>query len=173
LEWFWRGQTLGKRVLRLRVVDEQGLRLRFSQIAIRNLLRFVDSLPAFYLLGGLVCLLSQNYQRLGDLASNTVVIWHHRVSTPDIDQLQLGKYNSLREYPHLVARLRQKVTPSQANIALQALMRRNQLEPLARVEVFRKVASRFQQIVVFPEHIMEGLSDEQYVRNLVEVLYHR
>src|SRR5689334_18383626 len=28
LEWFWRGQTLGKRLLRLRVVDEQGLRLQ-------------------------------------------------------------------------------------------------------------------------------------------------
>ena len=51
-EWFWRGQTLGKRLLRLRVMDEQGLRLRPSQIVIRNLLRFVDCLPAFYLLGG-------------------------------------------------------------------------------------------------------------------------
>jgi uncharacterized RDD family membrane protein YckC len=45
LEWFWRGQTIGKRLLRLRVVDEQGLRLQSSQIVIRNLLRFVDSLP--------------------------------------------------------------------------------------------------------------------------------
>ncbi|HEV2447588.1 MAG TPA: RDD family protein, partial [Candidatus Sulfopaludibacter sp.] len=32
LEWRWRGQTLGKRVLGLRVVDAQGLRLQFSQI---------------------------------------------------------------------------------------------------------------------------------------------
>src|SRR4051812_16640921 len=27
LEWYWRGQTVGKRLLRLRVVDAQGLRL--------------------------------------------------------------------------------------------------------------------------------------------------
>ncbi|HLC17363.1 MAG TPA: RDD family protein [Thermodesulfovibrionia bacterium] len=173
LEWFWRGQTLGKRVLKLRVVDERGLRLRFSQIAIRNLLRFVDSLPAFYLLGGAACLLSQNCQRLGDFAANTVVIWHQSVSMPDIDQLQLSKYNSFRDYPHLAARLRQKVTPAQASIALHALMRRNELEPQARIAVFREVASRFQQVVVFPDHVMDGLSDEQYVRNLVEVLYHR
>src|SRR5919198_1322444 len=26
-EWFWKGQTVGKRMLRLRVVDAQGLRL--------------------------------------------------------------------------------------------------------------------------------------------------
>src|ERR1043165_3874778 len=30
LEWFWRGQTVGKRMLRLRVMDAHGLRLQFS-----------------------------------------------------------------------------------------------------------------------------------------------
>src|SRR5262245_48870432 len=34
-EWFWRGQTVGKRLLRLRVVDRQGLRLQASQIVLR------------------------------------------------------------------------------------------------------------------------------------------
>src|SRR6185436_8343163 len=51
LEWLWRGQTVGKRMLRLRVVDAQGLRLQFSQVAIRNLLRVIDLLPAMYLVG--------------------------------------------------------------------------------------------------------------------------
>src|SRR4051794_28343755 len=37
-EWYWRGQTLGKRLLRLRVMDAQGFKLNFSQIALRNLL---------------------------------------------------------------------------------------------------------------------------------------
>src|SRR5215211_1300013 len=46
LEWLWRGKTLGKRILRLRVVDAEGMRLRFSQVATRNLLRFIDS-PVF------------------------------------------------------------------------------------------------------------------------------
>jgi uncharacterized RDD family membrane protein YckC len=44
-EWIWRGQTVGKRMLRLRVVDAQGLRLKPSQIVIRNLLRVVDLMP--------------------------------------------------------------------------------------------------------------------------------
>src|SRR5258706_6959607 len=48
-EWFWRGQTFGKRMLRLRVVDAHGLRLKFSQGVIRNLLRVVDMLPGLFL----------------------------------------------------------------------------------------------------------------------------
>src|SRR5208283_972069 len=31
-EWKWRGQTVGKKLLRLRVVDVEGMRLQFNQI---------------------------------------------------------------------------------------------------------------------------------------------
>src|SRR5689334_8030544 len=51
-EWSRRGQTIGKKLFRLRVVDVEGMRLQFNQIVVRNLLRFVDSLPAFYFVGG-------------------------------------------------------------------------------------------------------------------------
>jgi uncharacterized RDD family membrane protein YckC len=54
-EWLWRGQTIGKKLLRLRVVDAEGLCLQFNQIVTRNLLRFIDCLPVFYFVGGLVC----------------------------------------------------------------------------------------------------------------------
>src|SRR5262245_1285646 len=73
-EWLWRGQTVGKRLLRLRVVDVEGMRLQFNQIVTRNLLRFVDSLPLLYFVGGVVCCLSPKCQRLGDIAANTIVI---------------------------------------------------------------------------------------------------
>ena len=53
LEWLLKGQTLGKKILRLRVMDVKGLKLQFNQVVVRNLLRFVDSLPVFYLIGGL------------------------------------------------------------------------------------------------------------------------
>src|SRR6266511_5072255 len=65
-EWLWRGQSMGKRLLRLRVMDVQGLRLQLSQVVIRNLLRFVDVLPVFYLVGGIACLVTRRGQRLGD-----------------------------------------------------------------------------------------------------------
>jgi len=170
-EWYWHGQTLGKRLLRLRVMDEQGLRLQLSQIIIRNLLRFIDSLPALYLVGGVVCLLSTRAQRLGDFAANTIVVWSPRIVEPDLNQLLEGKYNSFREYPHLEARLRQYVTPLEAQIAVESIVRRNDLDPGARIELFRDLSGHFKSIVSFPQEATDGISDEQYIRNVVEALF--
>jgi uncharacterized RDD family membrane protein YckC len=170
-EWYWQGQTLGKRLLRLRVMDEQGLRLQFSQVVIRNLLRFIDSLPALYLAGGLACLLNKRAQRLGDFAANTVVVWSPRIAEPDLNQLLESKYNSFREYPHLEARLRQNITPLEAQIAVESIVRRNDLDPQARVALFRDLSGYFKSMVSFPQAATDGISDEQYVRNVVEALY--
>ena len=170
-EWYWRGQTIGKRFLKLRVIDAQGLHLQASQIIIRNLLRAVDSLPAFYFIGGTFALLGRCGQRLGDLAANTLVIRHPSSREPDLEQLLAGKYNSFRDYPHLVGRLRQYVSPEEAGIALQALLRREELEPKARVELFGEMANHFRNKVSFPAEVMEGITDEQYVRNVVDLLF--
>lgn len=171
-EWFLRGQTPGKRMLRLRVIDEQGLRLQFSQVVVRNLLRFVDALPFnLYLVGGMSCLLSRKAQRLGDLAASTVVIRTSRLAEPDLDQVLAGKYNSLRDYPYLEARLRQRVSPREAGIALQAIVRREQLKPEARVQLFEDLAAHFKSLVEFPQEATDGITDEQYVRNVVDVVF--
>ena len=170
-EWGWRGQTLGKKLFRLRVVDVEGMRLQFNQIVTRNLLRFVDSLPVVYLVGGLACWFSPKCQRLGDLAANTVVIRNPRVTEPDIDQLLAGKFNSLRQHPHLAARLRQNVAPGEAAVAVQALVRRDEFDPVARVELFAELAGHFRAKVVFPPEATDGIADEQYVRNVVDVIY--
>jgi len=170
-EWYWHGQTLGKRLLRLRVTDALGLQLRFSQIVIRNLLRFVDSFPAFYLVGGLACLINRRAQRLGDFVANTIVVWSPRVEEPDLDQLLEGKYNSFRQYPHLEARLRHHVSPVEAQVALQALVRRDEIEPRSRVQLFQSIVTHFKTIVTFPQEATDSISDEQYIRNLVDAVY--
>jgi hypothetical protein len=169
-EWHYKGQTVGKRLMSVRVMDVQGLRLQFSQIVIRNLLRFIDSLPACYLVGGLSCLLSPRSQRLGDLAANTIVIREPKITRPDLEQILSHKYNSLRDYPHLVARLRQRTSPQEANIALQALLRRDELDPLSRVELFAQIADHFKKIVAFPQEAIDGITEEQFVRNVVDAL---
>jgi uncharacterized RDD family membrane protein YckC len=170
-EWFWRGQTPGKRALRLRVVDAEGLKLRPSQIILRNLLRAVDALPALNLLGGIVCFFHHHYQRLGDLAANTVVIRIAPVTPPNLASLQGSELNSLRQHPHLAARLRQKITAVEAQLALQALNRREEIEPEARIQLFATMAERFRVLVHFPPETTEGLTDEQYVRNTLDILY--
>ncbi len=171
LEWLWQGQTLGKRLLRLRVMDVQGMRLHFSQIVIRNLMRTVDSLPLFYLVGGLVCFFNRRAQRLGDIAANTIVIRTTAVVEPDFEQVAAGKFNSLRDYPHLVARLRQRTSSQESDIALRAILRRNNLDASARLHVFSQIASHFKTLIEFPPEATDGLSDEQYVRNVVDVLF--
>lgn len=172
LEWHWQGQTLGKRALGLRVMDVRGLHLQLSQIVIRNLLRMIDSLPFFYLLGGAACLISRHAQRLGDIAANTIVIREAKVVEPDLDfLLEQVRYNSLRDYPHLVARLRQQATPEEAALALHALVRRDDLAPESRVGLFAEIADHFRQKVVFPPEALEGVSDEQFMRNVVDVLF--
>jgi uncharacterized RDD family membrane protein YckC len=170
-EWLWRGQTLGKRLFRLRVMDVQGLRLQFSQIAIRNLLRFVDSLPLFYVIGGIASTFSRNYQRLGDLAANTIVVRMPQPFVPDVGQVMAGKFNSFRDYPHLAARLRQRISAQEASIALEALIRRDDLEPEARITLFHEIADHLKTAVEFPAEAVEGLTAEQYVRNAVDVLF--
>jgi uncharacterized RDD family membrane protein YckC len=172
MEWYWQGQTIGKRVFGLRVMDINGLRLQPSQIIIRNLLRTVDSLPLFYLVGGLACLVTAYGQRLGDLAANTIVIKSAQAAEPDLDLiLEKNRYNSLKAYPHLVARLRQQVAPEEAGLALQALMRRDELLPEARLKLFDMMAGHLKNKVAFPLEAVEGVSNEQYVRNVVDVLF--
>jgi len=171
LEWFWRGQTVGKRFLGLQVTDVHGLRLQFSQIVIRNLLRAVDSLPLFYLVGGVACVLSLKGQRLGDLAANTVVIRHMGILEPDLQQIMPEKYNSFRDHPHIAARLRQNISPGKAAVFLKALMRRDVLAPEARLELFRELRKEAEAAATFPEETTLGLSDERYVRNVADILF--
>ncbi len=170
-EWVWRGQTPGKRAMKLRVIDEQGLKLQFGQVVIRNLLRVVDSMPSLYLAGGLSSLITSKGQRLGDLAAGTIVVRAHSVELPQIDRLGEEKFNSLLEYPHLAARLRQKVSREEGSIALRALLRRQELEPEARLLLFSELAELFRSRVRFPGAAIDGVADEKYVRNVVEVLF--
>lgn len=74
-EAFRGGQTPGKRWMRIRVVHDGGYPLSLQGAAIRNLLRAVDSQPAFtWLIGGASMLLHPSTKRLGDLAAGTLVV---------------------------------------------------------------------------------------------------
>ena len=170
-EWVWRGQTVGKRIMRLRVMDAQSLRLQFHQILLRNLLRFADLLPGCYLVGGAAMVLSPRAQRLGDLAANTVVVHIPKHAEPDLDQLLAGKFNSFRQFPHLEARLRQRATPDEARLALHSIVRRDDLEPAARVHLFAELAAHFKTLAAFPPEAVEAMPDEQYIRNVVDILF--
>ena len=171
LEWKLRGQTVGKRLVGLRVVDADGLGLESSQVVIRNLLRTIDLLPAFYGIGGAACLVSARAQRLGDLAANTVVIRTGLGGLPDLRELEGNSYNSLAANPVVAARLRRSVSYPVSTLALDAVLRRRELEPDGRVATFAALATHFRELGRLPESVTRGVSDEALVRNAVQVLF--
>lgn len=71
-----RGATPGKRAMGLRVVQATGSPITLGQAVVRNFLRFIDGMPLFtYVFGLTSCLATKRFQRLGDLAAGTVVIY--------------------------------------------------------------------------------------------------
>ena len=170
-EWAWRGQTLGKRILRLRVVDARGLRLSFAQCVLRNLLRFIDALPFAYAVGGAAALINARGQRLGDMVVGTLVVHEPVEPAPGAAEIGAQRYNSLRGQAALVARLRRETSPEEARAAWQALARREQIEPAARLALYGELAAHFRAVGRVPDELVEGLTDEQQLRNVVDVLY--
>jgi uncharacterized RDD family membrane protein YckC len=77
------GRTLGKRLCDLRVVRRDGGRLGAGGALVRNVLRLVDWLPAFFLLGAVVIWVTPADQRLGDLAAASAVVRVRRYVTGD------------------------------------------------------------------------------------------
>ena len=69
------GQTLGKRMVGIRVVNADGTRIRWQASLLRNLLTFADMLPGTYLFAITSMLTSRGFRRLGDHAAGTLVIY--------------------------------------------------------------------------------------------------
>jgi hypothetical protein len=65
------------------------------------------------------------------------------------------------------------VSPAEADLALRAVMRRDDIEPAERLKLFAELAAHFREIVQFPSETSEGITDEQYVRNVVDSLHRR
>ncbi len=131
LEWIYpvlyealRGATPGKRWMRLQVVTADGLPPSWAAICLRNLLRVVDFLPLAYILGLVVMLVSGRFQRLGDLAADTLVVYLPPAAAPlpgnDIEPLALPFAVTLDERQAILdfaARSNQLSTDRQCELA--------------------------------------------------------
>ena len=86
------GQTPGKRLMGLRVLQENGTPVGWSASVLRNFLLVADFLPLLYL-AGLVSMISDpSFRRLGDLAAGTLVVYAdapraHMTPIPDVTPL--------------------------------------------------------------------------------------
>ncbi|MBK1882187.1 RDD family protein [Luteolibacter pohnpeiensis] len=93
MDWFYPvifeagawGATPGKRMMGLRVIQANGSPITFGQAMVRNFMRFIDAMPIFtYGFGVASCLSSKRFQRLGDLAAGTVVVYDRLQAMPVI-----------------------------------------------------------------------------------------
>ena len=130
-ETIWNGQTPGKRQVGLRVIDVSGRPITAYAAILRNLLRLVDQLPGFYAFAIVSVLLTERSQRLGDLAAGTVVV-HDRLEARAA--LPAADARAPHGGPQLTA----------AELALVEgfLRRRNDLDPLVRLQTARQIAER-------------------------------
>ena len=170
-EGFLSGQTFGKKVFGIRVMDGRGLPLRFFQVFVRNIVRPIDQFPCFYLVGAISCLFSRSFQRLGDHAAGTIVVLSQRIKSGGLTAASTTKYNSLITVPHIASRIRQTVPPEQAALALEALSRARELDPQARIALFGALTDAFKKRIQIPLEYVDGIPDETFVGNVVQVLY--
>lgn len=73
-ELLWKGQTPGKKLFHIRVVQDNGGSATALSLILRNIFRLVDFLPVAYLAGGICALVNKDHKRLGDLVAGTIVV---------------------------------------------------------------------------------------------------
>lgn len=170
-ECYQKGQTIGKKALQIQVVDKRGYYVSFHQSMIRNILRIVDMLPLGYFTGLTSMFFTKSNQRLGDIAGDVVVVKLTKGTLPNLDNVLPVKYNSFESEVQNAAKIRQRIDGEVAQIALTVLMMRDELSPPVRVELFKDLATYFKSLVTFSEEITSSLSDENYVRNVLYLLF--
>ena len=148
------GRTPGKRWTGLRVVKASGGPVDFGSSMVRNLLRLVDMLPAFYLVGMVAIIASSRNQRLGDMAAGTIVVREKTGGRP------------ARPRPGFVTRAVREPSPESTTWDVAAittdelatvrrfLERRHTLTPEARARLSVELAARLRPKVVGPSEDM-------------------
>ncbi|MHC5053190.1 MAG: RDD family protein [Planctomycetota bacterium] len=161
------GQTPGKRLFRLRVVDGRGLPITPQQSFVRNIARALDFAPVFYFVGGAVGLLDARARRIGDIAADTLVI---KESTPVDYAKQLAdarRFNSLRT-PRVMRWIRHRVGLEEREFLLALCVRAASMDDRRRFDLMEEVGAHYRETLEIED---PNLSGENIVRGLTAILY--
>jgi uncharacterized RDD family membrane protein YckC len=132
LEVLWRGQTFGKRLLKIRVVRGDGSPVGVFESAVRNLLRVIDFLPLAYGVGVVAMLIDPKHRRLGDLAAGTLTLRE--------EQIALEKYRVADGGAQAIGRA---LSAAEHEILRSYAERLDGFDVGARLSLARKMAERF------------------------------
>jgi uncharacterized RDD family membrane protein YckC len=165
-ETAWNGQTPGKWVARIRVIREGGAPIDFRSACIRNVLNVADLLPAFYLLGGILVLLTPRKQRLGDLAAGTVVI-RERVQEAPADVPEEIRRLASAEFTFTPAHL-SACSPADRGILRSFFVRYHQMHPEPRRDLAHRLAEIFLTKTAYqpPYPLRENSQAEAFLASL-------
>jgi uncharacterized RDD family membrane protein YckC len=165
-ELLWNGQTPGKRVAKTRVLRVDGNPARTSEVAVRNLVRIVDFLPAMYAFGFIAMFLNRQSRRLGDYAAGTLVIRER--TAVNLDSLLAAGPPSSAISPEQAAALQarfpavRRLSASDYDLVRQALARadRGQVDAALLERLANVVAARM------GESLPAGVSPAHYLQNV-------
>jgi len=157
-EAIWNGQTPGKRLMNLRVIEESGRPITVYEAVARNLLRVIDSIPVLYGVAIISALLSAKSKRLGDYVAGTVVV-HERAP------VLAGGLSWETGPPAHGARFDvSRLTPGEFQLVEAFLLRRKELAETVRRDAARKIVQRLSA------RLDLTAQDEQEPEKLLETL---
>ncbi|MBI2923213.1 MAG: RDD family protein [Planctomycetes bacterium] len=169
LESIWHGQTVGKRVAGIRVIDSRGFRVSPGQCAVRNLFRLFDGMPLFYLVGGVTMLLSRRGLRLGDMAAGTVVVRILHLPSPERLLPPGERSEALLGDFALGERVRRTLASREKDLLISLAVRRERLEERARMALFTAAAGEFEKRLDIARP--STMSPERYILNLAAIAH--
>jgi uncharacterized RDD family membrane protein YckC len=146
-EFFWTGQTPGKRALEIRVIKISGYPIGFLDSFIRNLIRLVDYLPSAYGVGVITMFISTQSRRLGDYAAGTIVVREWAGSLPELPARALQEAAAGptpvagEEDPDELAWTLHVLTPRDLTLIDEYLARAPSLPPDARARIGTSIAA--------------------------------
>ncbi len=147
-EFFDAGRTIGKRFIGIRVIQDNGQSITFISSMVRNLLRLIDFLPTFYLLGIIMLFLHPRHKRIGDLAAGTIVVYERNIRVKKKDK-QFEKELTKRKIDAKRIQLDewtiQKIKSDEWKLLKTYISRRSSLSKKEREEIATKVAN-----IIFP-----------------------
>jgi uncharacterized RDD family membrane protein YckC len=173
-EWLWSGQTPGKRLMKLRVIREDGRPITIWEATARNLLRIFDAIPGFiipiYSIGLISIFLNRRDQRVGDLFGGTVVIRERTGEAPTFAEtfsnpVADAAYRRVQQKTNFNADLT-KISEEDIEVVESLLRRRWELTERQRQWMAWRVALPLMYRLK-PEYDAEGFSYEGFLEELV------
>lgn len=163
------GQSPGKRIFGLRVISATGGRLTPADVLMRNVLRMIDFLPIVYGVGVIVAFFDPYRRRLGDIAADTIVVRDARGTLPSFAASVRARANTFQSDPVIRQRILARINREERDLVWDLMLRRDELEPNVRDELFARAAEHFRARYALREDL-DYLSDEQTVLNIALVL---